>query len=261
MITVGVDVGSTAAKAVVFDGGIRCYTVEPTGWSPRSAGKSVFTRVLTKAGITARDVGAVVATGYGRLALDFADRAVTEITCHARGAAYLLPGNSLVIDVGGQDSKAILVDSHGKVLKFVMNDKCAAGTGRFLQVMADSLGIEVGDLGTTGLDLEEPVAGNYREVEINSMCTVFAESEVVGLLARGVAKEAIVRALHRAVARRVAAMAGGLGPANRVTFTGGAAKNRGLKEALHRELGLGIDVPEEPQIIGALGAALIAREG
>lgn len=247
---IGVDVGSVAAKAVVLKNGeIAATVIQPTGWSPKTSGREVFERAMEKAGITSESVGYTVGTGYGRVALDFVDKAVTEITCHALGANHWFPENNLVIDIGGQDSKAILVNNRGKVENFVMNDKCAAGTGRFLQVMAATLGLELDQL--SEMATAEPV-------NINSMCTVFAESEVISLLASGEAKERIVAGLYHSVARRVSAMTGSMGVINGVTFTGGVAKNQGMREILSGVLGCKVDVPEDPQIIGALGAAILA---
>jgi len=250
MYYIGVDVGSVAAKAVVLKNGeITASVVLPTGWSPKSSGREVFERALEQAGITSESVEYIVGTGYGRVALDFVDKAVTEITCHALGANHWFPENNLVIDIGGQDSKAILINNRGKVENFVMNDKCAAGTGRFLQVMAVTLGLELDQL--SEMTLAEPV-------NINSMCTVFAESEVISLLASGEAKERIVAGLYHSVARRVSTMTGSMGFINGVTFTGGVAKNQGMQRILSSILGCKVDVPKEPQIIGALGAAILA---
>jgi len=248
MVTVGVDVGSAAAKAVVFNGKIVSIAIRPTGWSPRETGRKVFEEALAKAGIAREEVHRVIGTGYGRVSLDFIDKAVTEITCHALGANYYFPRSNLIIDIGGQDSKAILVDGQGRVLNFVMNDKCAAGTGRFLQIMAQSLGLELA--GLVGMALAEPVA-------ISSMCTVFAESEVISLLASGVPKERIITGIYHSVAQRVANMAAGLGQALGVVFTGGVAMNPGIREVLSKAVGTEVMVPDNPQIIGALGAALL----
>ncbi|MBM7854664.1 putative CoA-substrate-specific enzyme activase [Desulfohalotomaculum tongense] len=243
--------GSTAAKAVLLkDKKILGWAMIPTGWSPQKAGEEVLQRAVDAAGITAADIHRVVGTGYGRVALDFLDKAVTEISCHAMGANYYFPENKMVIDIGGQDSKVILVNKQGKVINFLMNDKCAAGTGRFLQVTVNGLGLELDQLDR--LPPAEPV-------NINSMCTVFAESEVISLLAAGTAKESIVAGLLKSIAKRVSTMAGSIQENVNVTFTGGVAQNRLLREMLARELGVEVMVPPVPQIIGALGAAIIAR--
>ncbi|ATW27482.1 acyl-CoA dehydratase activase [Candidatus Formimonas warabiya] len=251
MFFAGVDVGSVAAKALILqDREIIASAIEPTGWSPRGAGRSVFEKAAERAGIQPADLKRVIGTGYGRVSLDFIDQAVTEITCHAKGANYWFPDPALVIDIGGQDSKAIAVDGKGKVLNFVMNDKCAAGTGRFLQLTMHTLGLELDQLDQ--LMLVEPVA-------INSMCTVFAESEVVSLLAAGVPKEKIAAGLYHSIARRISAMIGSFGPFSQVIFTGGLANNKGMQTTLSKVLGASIAVPENPQMIGALGAALIGE--
>lgn len=250
MFTIGLDIGSVAAKGVIFDGEkIAAWDVTPTGWSPREAARGLYDALLEKAGLPADIIDNIVATGYGRVTVDFAGKKVTEITCHAAGAHFFLPENRLIIDIGGQDSKAILINDRGKVLNFVMNDKCAAGTGRFLQVMAATLGLEMEELNTLNTS---------RAVAVNSMCTVFAESEVVSLLAAGTAKEEIMAGLFAAIARRTVGMAAALGSHEGVTFTGGVARINGVREALARALETGVQVPELPQLTGALGAAIIA---
>lgn len=253
MIFAGIDVGSVAAKAILINSvsEILAAATLPTGWSPKAAGKAVFELSLNEAGIDRSAVKRIVGTGYGRIALDFIDRAVTEITCHALGAGFLFPKNNLVIDIGGQDSKAILINSEGKVLNFIMNDKCAAGTGRFLQVMSTTLGLELDHL--RDIPLTDPIT-------INSMCTVFAESEVVSLLASGETKEKIISGLYHSIARRISSMTGSMGSVQGVTFTGGVARIPGMQKTLSKTLDCTVDVPPEPQIIGALGAALIAAK-
>ncbi len=252
MIAVGLDIGSVATKAVLINGQTQERVVVPTGWSPRSAGEGAIKHVLAQSGIDRKQVNAIIATGYGRISFAGADRTVTEIKCHARGIAQLYTGARTIIDIGGQDSKVIHIDGSGKVRDFAMNDKCAAGTGRFLQVMAAAMGVDVSQLG----DLEESAS----QVNINSMCTVFAESEIIGLLARGSSKGGIIAGLHQSVARRVAAMVRRLGIREQVVFTGGVAMNRGVQRAMQEELGCAITVPETCQFTGALGAALLACE-
>lgn len=198
----------------------------------------------------ADDIHRVVGTGYGRLTLEFVDKAVTEITCHARGVSFVVPGSQMVIDVGGQDSKAILLDASGRVRNFVMNDKCAAGTGRFLQVTLNSLGLEVSDL---------PDRLETEPVSLGSTCTVFAESEVVGMLAKEVPLDCIVAGLFKSIAERITVLAGRLGECERVSFTGGLAQISAMRQALTRALGVQPIVPDLPQLTGALGAALIAQ--
>ncbi|KAF1084170.1 R-phenyllactate dehydratase activator [Sporotomaculum syntrophicum] len=252
MITVGIDVGSMTTKAVLLNGHEWSSVIRPTGCSPRQSAREAFDELLLKAGLSAGAISHITGTGYGRIMLDFINNAVTEITCHARGAHYLVEGTDLVIDIGGQDSKVIRTDGQGNVIDFAMNDKCAAGTGRFLQVMASALGADVSELAALSRGAEP--------VEISNMCTVFAESEVVSLLAQGVTKENIIAGIHRSVARRVAAMAGRLGLGSLVTFTGGVARNAGVKAFLAEELGAEIHVVAASQLAGALGAALLARE-
>ena len=249
---IGVDVGSVSAKGVIFNGETWDYAVIPTGWTPRQAGKEVLEQLLRKADLGLDDVGMIVGTGYGRVNLDFTHKTFSEIVCHARGAHYLFPQTRGVIDIGGQDSKAIALDSEGKVKDFILNDKCAAGTGRFLQVMAQVLGYEVAELGE-----------RYREVlpvEIGSMCAVFAESEIIGLLAQGVSKERIVAGVLLSIARRVGTMAAKLSLGPHVTFCGGVALNQVLQHFLIEQTGWEIEAPARPQLVGALGAALIGYE-
>jgi len=256
MYYAGVDVGAVTGKVVILgeDGEIVGFSIVPTGASGRRAAEVALEKALEKAGLGRDLVGQVVATGYGRASVDYAGRRVTEITCHARGAHHLYPQVRTVIDVGGQDSKVIVVGPKGRVLDFLMNDKCAAGTGRFLEVMAGALELDVEELGEVGLRARRPVS-------ISSTCTVFAESEVVGLVSEGAAREDIVAGLHKAIARRIGAMAARVGFAPPVVMTGGVAKNRGAVKALEERLGTSLIIPEEPQIVGALGAALLAREG
>lgn len=252
MIAVGIDLGSVAAKGVLLNGKDIYKTVIPTGWSPRDAGRKLLNDLLQQSGLTRSQLGGIVVTGYGRVAFDQADRKVTEISCHARGVAHLLPGANTIVDIGGQDSKVIRINEHGKVLDFAMNDKCAAGTGRFLQVMANTLGMDVGQLG----ELEAP----GEHVTVNSMCTVFAESEIIGLLARGMSTGGIIAGLHQSVGKRVASMARRLGVKEIVAFTGGVALNQGVERALVQELGYPVVVLEDCQFTGALGAALTAAQ-
>lgn len=251
---VGIDVGSASAEALILkDGKILAYSILETGANSRKAAERALEEALRKAGILRSEIGPIVATGYGRISVDFASRQVTEISCYAKGINFLYPEVRMVIDIGGQDSKAILVGKNGRVLDFVMNDKCAAGTGRFLEVMAKVMEVNVEELGEISLRSCNPA-------EISSTCTVFAESEVVSLIARGLPVEDIAAGIHKAIARRVGAMARRIGVTPPVAFAGGVAKNAGVVKALEEELGVKLIVPEEPQIIGALGAALLASE-
>lgn len=252
MIVIGIDIGSVAAKGYIISSGHHHRTIIPTGWSPRDAGQAIIDQLLDASRIERDQVERIYVTGYGRVAFEQADKTITEIKCHARGIAELYPEVRTIIDIGGQDSKVIRIGERGQVLDFAMNDKCAAGTGRFLQVMATALGLDVSELG----DAEEP--GQMQT--ISSMCTVFAESEIIGSLARGNPKGGIIAGLHQSVGKRVAAMARRMGIKEQVAFTGGVAINPGVKRALEEELGTRIIVPEACQYTGALGAALLAYE-
>ncbi|HHW08235.1 MAG TPA: 2-hydroxyglutaryl-CoA dehydratase [Clostridia bacterium] len=233
-------------------GELFCH-VRPTGWSPREAAREGMRALLEQTGYAESQVKKTVATGYGRIALNFADKAITEITCHGRGASFLVPEADIVIDIGGQDSKALKISPEGRVLDFLMNDKCAAGTGRFLQVMALALGVEVSELADLAKD-KEPVS-------ISNMCTVFAETEVIGLLAQGVDKGAIVAGLHQSIAKRIGAMVSRLGgPERKTVFTGGVALNSGVQASIAEVLGVPVIVHRHSQEAGAIGAALLARE-
>lgn len=254
MITAGIDIGSLTAKAVVLkDNDIIGYSVMPAGANVMASSGRVLAQALERAGQQQGDLAVVVATGYGRAKVPLAGKSVTEITCDARGAHYLFPEAGMVIDIGGQDSKVISLDPQGRVVDFAMNDKCAAGTGRFLEVMARALEIELDQLG--------PVSLKHRKaVVISSMCTVFAESEVVSLIAEGYAREDILNGLHQAIASRIAAMAQGLRVEKAVMLGGGVAKNTGVVKALEEKLKVKVKVPAEPQILAALGAAICAQE-
>lgn len=258
MIFAGVDVGAATAKAVVVsDGKVLGYAIMPTGHDVKLAAERVTAEALERSKVDRRieELDYIISTGYARSAVDFSSRAVTEIICHAKGAHFLVAGVRTVIDIGGQDSKAIELDDRGNVQDFVMNDKCAAGTGRFLEVMANVLQVgSIDDMGPMSLNSREPCS-------VSSTCTIFAESEVVSLRAAGTSREDLIAGVHRAIASRVALMASRLDIRPHVVFTGGVAKNVGVKQALEEALGLSVAVPDEPQIIGALGAALIAAAG
>ena len=255
MYTVGIDIGSTSGEAVILDGNdILASSIVDTGYNSRRAAELALEKALAESGLAREQLGPTVATGYGRIAIQFANRQVTEISCYAKGMAHLFPDVRTVIDIGGQDSKVIAVGKNGKAVDFAMNDKCAAGTGRFLEVTARALQLNLSDLG-------EISALATRDVSISSICTVFAESEVITLVAEGAERADIVAGLHRAIAKRVGAMVKRIGPNPIITFAGGVAKNPGVQRALERELGVSLVVPPEPQIVGALGAALIARDG
>jgi len=254
-LTAGIDSGSTTTKAVLLDEGrkILSFAILPTGADSREASRHALRQVLTEAGAREQDLAYLVATGYGREIAEAANETVTEITCHARGVHALLTSVRTIIDIGGQDSKAIRINGQGRVQDFVMNDKCAAGTGRFLEVMSRTLGIPLDRMGECGLRAA-------RRVHVSSMCTVFAESEVISLVARGEKVEDIVNGIHQAISDRVASLALRVGSETPMAITGGVAKNQGVVRALEERLSTSFAIPGEPQITGALGAALIALE-
>lgn len=229
------------------------HWIADTGHDPARTGRRLFEEALRAIGAQPGDVACTVATGYGRAALPFATATVTEITCHARGVQHCFPDARTIVDIGGQDSKVIALDERGSVSDFAMNDRCAAGTGRFLEIVARILDLDLDQLGEVAARATQPVA-------ITSMCAVFAESEVVGLLARGTRREDVLAGVHASVASRVATLASRLRVGPPAVFTGGVAKNAAMVKALAAALSLELSVPPEPQITGALGAALIAAE-
>ena len=257
MIYAGIDIGSITAKAALVrkeqDNSITLAAtrVIPTGYNPAMAAENVYAAFLETAGISKDRVDGLLATGYGRNAVAFADKAMTEIICHGAGAHFFNPEIRGIIDVGGQDSKAILLNAHGQVENFAMNDKCAAGTGRFLEVMARALELDLYQLGPISLTAEKPV-------KISSICTVFAESEVISMIAAQESRENIIAGIHDATAARVAGLATKIGLRDPLVMTGGVAKNTGLVNALSRRLGMEIQVGESPQENGAVGAAVLA---
>lgn len=253
MIVAGVDGGSRAVKAVVLDAASRRVlgaAVRDSAVDPGAIAEASLAEACAAAGLARDRIAALVATGYGRAAVAGAQRRVTEITCHARGLAHLLPGTRAVVEIGGQDSKVIRLAPDGRVADFAMNDRCAAGTGRFLEVVAARL-----DCGLDGFGALAAGAGSAAV--ISSMCVVFAESEIIGLVAQGARREDIAAGVAEAVATRVAALAGRDLPVP-VAFTGGVARLPGMAAALGRALGQPVAVPPDPHLSGALGAALIA---
>ena len=246
---IGIDIGSTASKVAV-KGDHDLHFVLPTGWSSKETCQTIKDRLLEDGIDVLSDDSKVVATGYGRVAVDFADHVITEITCHARGAHFLDPKVRTVVDIGGQDSKVISTASDGSVQDFLMNDKCAAGTGRFLQVLSGILGMELAELGEA--------AGRGKPAAISSMCAVFAETEIIGLLARGTPPADIAAGVFRSIARRMRGLAARIPLRGECTFTGGLATSPSFSRLLSEELGVPVNVPEYPQLVGAIGAALIA---
>jgi len=248
----GVDIGSTMTKVVIMNEAILASVIGPTGPEHRKLANRVMEEALGKARLPFEDITYVVATGYGRINVPFADKQITEISCHARGIAHLLPEVRTVIDIGGQDSKGIKI-SNGRVVNFVMNDKCAAGTGRFLEVTAESLGVSLDDMGRLSLEAK-------NRVDISSTCTVFAAQEVVAKLSEGAELNDIIAGLHRAIATRVYGMVRRLKIEREVALTGGGAKNIGLVRALEAKLGFPVLIPPEPLLTGAIGAALLGKD-
>ncbi len=254
MITAGIDVGSITTKAAVMkDGELHSTKIILTSYDAQIAGRKVFDEILTDLQLDHEQIDRIVATGYGRNSVAFAHKAITEITCHAAGAHFLNTEVRSVIDIGGQDSKAIVIDNNGNVLDFAMNDKCAAGTGRFLEVMARALEVELDEFGRSSLKAQNPAT-------ISSLCTVFAESEVISLISKGEKRENIIAGIHESIGSRVVAMGKRIGLTAPIMMTGGVAKNIGVVRALEKKLGLDIDVSPNAQLTGAIGAALIATK-
>jgi predicted CoA-substrate-specific enzyme activase len=254
MYFAGIDLGSTMTKVVIIDQGevICASVVKHTGAEHRRLANKVMEEALAQAGLEFDKIAYIIATGYGRINVPFADRQVTELTCHAKGVSHFFPGARLAIDIGGQDAKGLKIKD-GKLLDFVMSDKCAAGTGRFLELIASSLGLGLDDLG--GLSLQ-----STDRVSISSTCTVFARQEVVSRISEGVPVADILAGIHDAIASRVARMVERLRVEPDVLFTGGVAKNVGVVKTLQEKLGCEVLVPEEPLLSGAIGAALLSRE-
>jgi predicted CoA-substrate-specific enzyme activase len=248
----GVDIGSTMTKVVIMAEDIVASVIGPTGAEQRKLANKVMEEVLAKAKLPFDEITYIVATGYGRINVPFADKQITEITCHARGIRNFLPTARTVIDIGGQDSKGIKL-SDERIVKFVMNDKCAAGTGRFLEVISEVLGVKLDDIGKLSLTAK-------NDVLISNTCTVFAEQEVVGRLAEGVPVEDLLAGLHKAISTRIYGMVNRLKIEKDVVVTGGGAKNIGLVKALEVKLGFPVLLPPEPLLTGAVGAALLGKD-
>lgn len=252
---VGVDVGSTQTKAVIIDETKKIVgrSLIDTGANVVLAAENAYVKALENGGIREEDVEYVIGTGYGRYRVTFGNAQVTEISCHARGAVHMYPGSRTVVDMGGQDTKAIRINSTGEIVDFCMNDKCAAGTGRFLGAASEALDIPLDELGPTALGAERPV-------RISTTCTVFAESEVLSWLGKGKKIEDILMGVHLSIAARSVGLMRRVGVEKEVTFTGGVAKNVGMIYAMEERLGLKLNVSEESHYMGALGAALFALD-
>jgi predicted CoA-substrate-specific enzyme activase len=248
----GIDVGSTMTKAVVLNQGIITSIIGPTGPEQRRLANKVMEEALNRAGIFIQQITYIVSTGYGRINVPFADKQFTEITCHAKGVISLFPKAKTIIDIGGQDVKGIKIDASGKPIDFVMNDKCAAGSGRFIEVIADTLGVPLDKVGDLSLQSKHPA-------KISNICTIYAQQEVAASLAQGVPISDLLAGVHQSLADRISRMVNRLRVEEAVIVTGGGGKNKGLLKALSEQLGHEILVPEEPLIIGALGAALMGK--
>jgi len=250
----GVDIGSTMTKVVIVDSedAMHARVIGPTGAEHRRLANKVMEDALAESGLQFDAIEFVVATGYGRFNVPFADREMTELTCHARGVLSQFPGAKTIIDIGGQDAKGLKL-TNGKLVDFVMNDKCAAGTGRFLEVIADTFGLRFEDLGEMSME-------STQVIPITSTCTVFAQQEVVSRLSEGVQVQDILAGLNDAIADRTTNMVRRLRVEPDVVFTGGVAMNLGVVAALKKKLGQEVLVPAQPLLSGALGAALLGRE-
>jgi len=253
----GIDAGSTYVKtALISNGTVLGHKVARTGIACADTARRLLNGLLEELGLSETGLGGTVATGYGRRAIDFADDTVSEIAAHATGTMMTAPDNVVpktVIDIGGQDSKVIVLGKDREVKEFTMNDKCAAGTGRFMEVLAETLETTADQLGEISLRATDPC-------EINSMCVVFAQSEVISLLAQGMDRANIVAGLHNSLAKRVAKMARRNGLQREVLMTGGGALNAGLRAALEDELMADVHVARYAQFNGAIGAAVLARK-
>jgi len=258
MVCAGIDIGSVTSKAVIMDetGKILDFTLLSTTYDRKQSGVNVLKQALEKAALSSTALKRTVATGYGRRSLSDCDKVLPEIICHAKGTRVLFPTTRTIIDIGGQDSKVIELDDEGNISKFEMNDKCAAGTGRFLEVLTERiLNLSLEELGPLSLKCRNPCV-------LSSICTVFAESEIISYLSENKNKEDIICGMNKAIAKRVVGMgiAGQIKYEKPVVFSGGVAKNIGVVKAIEDEIGQQVIVPEEPQITAALGAAIFAQD-
>jgi predicted CoA-substrate-specific enzyme activase len=251
----GIDVGSTQTKGIIIDDkrAIVARALTDTGAYVTRAAERCFLEALRVANIPREAVGCVVGTGYGRYKVSFGDAQITEISCHARGASYLFPNTRTVIDMGGQDAKGIKIGPDGDVKDFVMNDKCAAGTGRFLASAAEALGMGLADIGEASLRAKNPV-------RLTTVCTVFVESDIMSYLAQGKKTEDILGGVHSAIAARTISLVRRVGIEPEVTFTGGVSLNVGMVRALEEKLGMKLNVSSDSHFVGALGASIFALE-
>lgn len=254
MIVAGCDIGSLTAKAVILkDGKVAASAVIRAKTNPEASAREVMDLALEKAGLAMESIAYCVGTGYGRKHIPFVTDVESEIACHGKGAVWQVPSARTVVDIGGQDCKAIKVDANGGVMRYVYNDKCASGTGRFLEIIADALEVKLEEMG--GL-----AAQSKKKLTLSNQCVVFAETEIISLVSEGAEAADIVRALHHAVANRAASLAKSIMVESDVVMSGGVARNPGMFGALGEALGVTLHSLEDPQINGALGAALFAQE-
>lgn len=256
VITAGIDIGSTYSKVVVLkDGVVLGYGVNPTGAFPDRSAMTGLEQALIHAKLKKEEVQYSVSTGYGRRVASFANENISEISANARGSKHVGQklGIRTIIDIGGQDTKVIALDQNCDILNFTMNDKCAAGTGRFLEVLAKELGVELDQMGQISLEAKNPV-------EITTTCLVFARSEIAAMIAQGIDKRDLIAGIHSAITRRLLTMAKKVGIKREIFFDGGPARNIGIVRSFEHELGHKIIIPEIPQIVTATGAAVIAAE-
>jgi predicted CoA-substrate-specific enzyme activase len=257
-IVAGIDIGSRTSKGVILNGETTHSVITATGLDMQETASWILSELLKNSGHKYEEIAYIVGTGYGRVSISFDNiptKIITEISCHGKGAHYLRPSTRTIVEMGGQDCKAIRLDKEGNVTDFNMNDKCAAGTGRFLEIIANNFQIKLEELGPLSLSAEE-------YVPISSTCTVFAESETISLLARGEKKANIVKGIHHSIANRIAGMFSRVGVESDVFFSGGVAKNSGMKAVLEEVLKTKILTLDsfDPQIVGALGASIFARD-
>jgi (R)-2-hydroxyacyl-CoA dehydratese activating ATPase len=249
----GIDVGSTMTKTVILNNGIIASIIGPTGPEQRRLANRVMEEALRRAGLSFQAITYIVSTGYGRINVPFTDKQFSEITCHAKGITGLFSNAKTIIDIGGQDVKAIMIDATGRAADFVMNDKCAAGSGRFIEVIADTLGVPLEQVGELSLQSKNPA-------KISNICTIWAQQEVAASLAQGIPVADLLAGVHQSLADRICRMVNRLRVEEAIIVTGGGARNKGLLKALSDQLGHEVLVPEEPLITGALGAALLGKE-
>jgi predicted CoA-substrate-specific enzyme activase len=250
----GIDIGSTMTKVIIIDENenIKSYVIGATGPEHRRLANKTFLDALKQAGLKNEEISYAVATGYGRINVPFADRQLTELTCHSKGVLSLFPNAKTVIDIGGQDSKAMKIKD-GKLVNYVMNDKCAAGTGRFLEVLSESLDLNVKDLGSLSLN-------SKNKIKISNMCVIFAKDEIINHISKGALIEDIVAGLNHAIVNRVVNMARRIKIEPDVVLTGGVAMNEGIRNAMEETINYPVFVPSNPLCTGALGAALLGKE-